>query len=82
MTNSQIYGRDARRSVENVAAQLERLAARIREIGETLDRGDGKASGHAADIVSEYTHGTGAVSTHLWGVVQNASDADIAYLRG
>ncbi len=81
-TISQAYGRDAARSVENIAAALESLASRLRENASGLTLGNGKASSVAADIVNDYTHGAGANASRLYNLVTAAADSDKHHAAG
>ena len=75
-TIAQAYGRDAARSVESIAAELETLAARLRLYKPALTRAGGEGGRVAADIVNEYTQGVGTNGTRLYNLVTTAADSD------
>jgi hypothetical protein len=79
LADAQAYGRDAAGTVATMAMELRALADRLNLAATALERGDGKASGNAADIVNDYTQRTGSIGGRLWGVVYNASTADREY---
>lgn len=75
-TIAQTYGRDAVRSVDNIAKALEFLAARLRENAQHMALGNGKAASTAADIVNDYTNGVGNNATRLYTLITSAADSD------
>jgi len=76
LTDEDIYVRNAQRSYLTVAEKLEAVARRIRQLAERVPNDRTSAVGQAAEAVSEYTQGVGAIGTHLWAVVNDAEHLD------
>lgn len=71
-----MFAADARRGAETLADEMVSSAERLRALAKAFTGDQQSPSALAADIVSGYTHCTGAGSTRLWSVVYNAGKAE------
>jgi hypothetical protein len=68
----------AQHNVDTLADEMTALAERLRIIARGFSTNHRSAADIAAEVVNDFTQGTGILGSRLWGVVHNAGIADQA----
>jgi hypothetical protein len=80
-TAAEIAANMAQHNVDILADEMTELAARLRIRACAFTTSQRSATYIAADIVSDFTQGTGVLGSRLWGIVHNAGIADQARMK-
>jgi hypothetical protein len=80
-TAAEIAANMAQHNVDTLADEMTALAKRLRIIARGFSTNHRSATSVAADIVNDFTQGTGVLGSRLWGVVHNAGLADQARMK-